>query len=122
MTVQSQAGAPVQFYRPEPYVQTPEMRSPEYVQMSTAAAITLGLVPGRMHRTGCTHCLNLLVTYPEGCRANCSYCGLARHREEDQAYADRNFIRVDWPTARYEDVIQRVREGADGARSACRNR
>ncbi|MBK1692901.1 radical SAM protein [Ectothiorhodospira mobilis] len=116
MTVQTQAGAPVHLYRPDPYVKTPEMRSPEYVQMSTAAAITLGLVPGRMHRTGCTHCLNLLVTYPEGCRANCSYCGLARHREEDQAYADRNFIRVDWPTARYEDVIQRVRDGADGGR------
>ncbi|MFP4081004.1 MAG: radical SAM protein [Ectothiorhodospira sp.] len=116
MTVQSQAVAPVNFYRPDPYVKTPEMRSPEYVQMSTAAAITLGLVPGRMHRTGCTHCLNLLVTYPEGCRANCSYCGLARHREDSQAYADRNFIRVDWPTARYEDVIQRIREGADGGR------
>jgi lipoyl synthase len=71
---------PVNFYRPDYHIKTPEMRSPEYVQMSTAAAITLGLVPGMMHRTACTHCLNLLVTYPEGCRANCSYCGLARHR------------------------------------------
>jgi biotin synthase len=90
------------------------MRSPDYVQMSTAAAITLGLVPGMMHRTACTHCLNLLVTYPEGCRANCAYCGLARHREEARDYADRNFIRVDWPTARYQDVIARVKAGADG--------
>ncbi|MBI4188987.1 MAG: radical SAM protein [Betaproteobacteria bacterium] len=104
---------PVRFYRPDYHVRTPEMRSPEYVQMSTAAAITLGLVPGKMHRTGCTHCLNLLVTYPEGCRANCAYCGLARHREEARDYADRNFIRVDWPTARYDDVIARVRAGAD---------
>ncbi len=106
--------APITFYRPNYHVRTPEMRSPEYVQMSTAAAITLGLVPGKMHRTACTHCLNLLVTYPEGCRANCAYCGLARHREEARDYADRNFIRVDWPTARYEDVIARVRSGADG--------
>ena len=78
---------PVRFYRPDYHVRTPEMRSPEYVQMSTAAAITLGLVPGKMHRTACTHCLNLLVTYPEGCRANCAYCGLARHREEARDYA-----------------------------------
>ena len=104
---------PVRFYRPDYHVRTPEMRSPEYVQMSTAAAITLGLVPGRMHRTACTHCLNLLVTYPEGCRANCAYCGLARHREETRDYADRNFIRVDWPAARYDDVIARVQAGAD---------
>jgi biotin synthase len=108
------SGQPIRFYRPDPHVRTPEMRSPEYVQMSTAAAITLGLVPGKMHRTACTHCLNLLVTYPEGCRANCAYCGLARHREEARDYADRNFIRVDWPTARYQDVIARVKAGADG--------
>ncbi|MBI2313329.1 MAG: radical SAM protein [Betaproteobacteria bacterium] len=104
---------PIRFYRPDYHVRTPEMRSPEYVQMSTAAAITLGLVPGRMHRTSCTHCLNLLVTYPEGCRANCAYCGLARHREEARDYADRNFIRVDWPTARYDEVIERVKAGGD---------
>lgn len=104
---------PIRFYRPDYRIKTPEMRSPEYVQMSTAAAITLGLVPGKMHRTACTHCLNLLVTYPEGCRANCAYCGLARHREEARDYADRNFIRVDWPTARYEEVIERVKAGAD---------
>ncbi|HEX6827998.1 MAG TPA: radical SAM protein [Burkholderiales bacterium] len=107
---------PVRFYRPDYHVRTPEMRSPEYVQMSTAAAITLGLVPGKMHRVDCTHCLNLLVTYPEGCRANCAYCGLARHREEARDYADRNFIRVDWPTARYDKVIERVRAGADRGR------
>lgn len=104
---------PIRFYRPNYHVKTPEMRSPEYVQMSTAAAITLGLIPGKMHRTACTHCLNLLVTYPEGCRANCAYCGLARHREEARDYADRNFIRVDWPTARYDEVIERVTAGSD---------
>jgi biotin synthase len=105
--------APVNFYRPDYRIKTPTMRSPEYVQMSTAAAITLGLVAGKMHRTACTHCLNLLVTYPEGCRANCAYCGLARHREEARDYADRNFIRVDWPTARYDEVIARVKAGGD---------
>jgi len=106
---------PVTFYKPDYFIQTPDMRSPEYVQMSTAAAITLGLVDGAMHRTSCTNCLNLLVTYKEGCRANCSYCGLARHREESRDYADRNFIRVEWPTARYDDVIEKVKAGKDNA-------
>jgi biotin synthase len=104
---------PIRFYRPNYHIKTPQMRSPEYVQMSTAAAITLGLIPGQMHRTACTHCLNLLVTYPEGCRANCAYCGLARHREEARDYADRNFIRVDWPTVRYDEVIERVKAAED---------
>jgi lipoyl synthase len=104
---------PLRLYRPDPHLRTPQMRSPEYVQMSTAAAITLGLIAGRMHRTACTHCLNLLVTYPEGCRANCAYCGLARHREEARDFAARNFIRVEWPSARYDEVIERVKAGDD---------
>ena len=94
---------------------TPHMRSPEYVQMSTAAAITLGIMPGAMHRCGCTRCLNLLLTYPEGCRANCAYCGLARHREGDRDYADRNFIRVDWPAVPTGQVIDKV--ARDGEKS-----
>ena len=92
------------------------MRSPEYVQLSTAAAITLGLLPGRMYRIDCTHCLNILVTYPEGCRANCSYCGLARHREESRDFADRNFIRVDWPSIKYDELIDIVCRGGDKGR------
>lgn len=110
---QTEAVVPITVYRPNYFIKTPTMRSPEYVQISTAAAISLGLVPGRMHRTACTHCLNLLVTYPEGCRANCAYCGLARHREETRDYADRNFIRVDWPAVRFDEIIERVRAGAD---------
>lgn len=92
---------------------SPSARSPAYVQLSTAAAITLGLMAGRMYRTACTHCLNLLVTYPEGCRANCAYCGLARHREESRDYAERNFIRVGWPSLPYDEVIRRVKAGED---------
>lgn len=106
--VKSAAEAPDGIYRPNIGRRTPLMRSPDYVQMSTAAAITLGLVPGRLYRCSCTRCLNLLLTYPEGCRANCAYCGLARHREAARNYADRNFIRVDWPAAPLDDVIARV--------------
>ena len=105
--------APEGVYLPKYKYLTPHMRSPDYVQMSTAAAITLGLVPGRMYRCSCTRCLNLLLTYPEGCRANCAYCGLARHREADRDYADRNFIRVDWPAAPLTEVIETVAKDGD---------
>jgi lipoyl synthase len=105
--------APHGVYMPDYNVLTPFMRSPEYVQMSTAAAITLGVVQGRMYRCECTRCLNLLLTYPEGCRANCAYCGLARHREAERDYADRNFIRVDWPAVPLATTIDIVaRAGA----------
>jgi biotin synthase len=72
-------------------------------------------MPGKMHRCGCTRCLNLLLTYPEGCRANCAYCGLARHREAERDYADRNFIRVDWPAVPLAKAIDIVAK--DGAKS-----
>jgi biotin synthase len=105
--------APHGVYLPDYNILTPHMRSPEYVQMSTAAAITLGVVQGKMYRCSCTRCLNLLLTYPEGCRANCAYCGLARHREAERDYADRNFIRVDWPAVPLDTVIDIVaRDGA----------
>ncbi len=105
--------APHGVYLPNYNILTPHMRSPEYVQMSTAAAITLGIMNGRMHRCACTRCLNLLLSYPEGCRANCAYCGLARHREAERDYADRNFIRVDWPAVPLEQTIDIVaRDGA----------
>jgi lipoyl synthase len=95
-------------YRPNYNILTPNMRSPEYVQMSTAAALTLGIMTGKMYRCECTRCLNLLLTYPEGCRANCAYCGLARHREAERDYADRNFIRVDWPAVPLDMTVDIV--------------
>jgi biotin synthase len=105
--------APQGVYRPNYNILTPNMRSPEYVQMSTAAALTLGIMAGKMYRCECTRCLNLLLTYPEGCRANCAYCGLARHREAERDYADRNFIRVDWPAVPLEQTIDIVAKQGD---------
>jgi len=105
--------APQGVYRPNYNILTPNMRSPEYVQMSTAAALTLGIMSGRMYRCECTRCLNLLLTYPEGCRANCAYCGLARHREAERDYADRNFIRVDWPAVPLDMTIDIVARAGD---------
>ena len=106
--------SPAGLYRPDYRVMTRHMRSPEYVQMSTAAAITLGLVEGQMHGCSCTRCLNLLLTYPEGCRANCAYCGLARHRESERNYADRNFIRVDWPAVSMDEIVDRIAADVKG--------
>ena len=40
---------------------------------------------------------------------------LARHREAERDYADRNFIRVDWPAVPMEVVIDKV--AADGENS-----
>jgi len=102
-------------YLPNNNIMAPYMKSPEYVQLSTAAAITLGIMGGRMHRCACTRCLNLLLTYAEGCRANCAYCGLARHREADRDYADRNFIRVDWPAVPMADIIDIVARDPDNS-------
>jgi biotin synthase len=113
--VKSRDLPPEGVYRPDYNILTPHMRSPEYVQMSTAAAITLGVTSGRMYRCSCTRCLNLLLTYPEGCRANCAYCGLARHREAERDYADRNFIRVDWPAVPMETIVEKV--AGDGENS-----
>ena len=106
--VKTNAVRPKGVYLPNNNLLAPHMQSPDYVQVSTAAAITLGIMSGKMYRCECTRCLNLLLTYPEGCRANCAYCGLARHREADRDYADRNFIRVDWPAVPIEDIVETV--------------
>ncbi|MDX2258362.1 MAG: radical SAM protein [Hyphomicrobiaceae bacterium] len=111
--IKAAGAAPGAGYRPRTRAIAPVMRSPEYVQISTASAITLGLGPGRLHRCACTRCLNLLLTYPEGCRANCAYCGLARHREAREDFPDRNFIRVDWPSLPVADLIERVAAAGD---------
>lgn len=81
--------------------------SPDYVRISMAAAIELGLKPGRIHRCSC-HCINLLQNYPEGCYANCSYCGLARERPGTPE--DNTFIRVAWPLYPTDLVAEKIAE------------
>lgn len=78
------------------------MQSPEYVQTSLAAAMTLGLKEGSFYRDAKLKALNLLLTYPQGCSANCAYCGLSRSRRHD-----RTFIRVVWPVYPLKEVITR---------------
>ena len=81
--------------------------SPDYVRISMAAAIELGLKPGRISGCSCD-CINLLQNYPQGCYANCTYCGLARERPG--AAEDNSFIRVDWPLYPTDLVAEKIGE------------
>lgn len=81
--------------------------SPDYVRISTAAALELGLVRGRL--AGCTcGCINLLQNYATSCFANCTYCGLARERPG--VSEDKSFIRVDWPLFPTARVAEKIAE------------
>ena len=81
--------------------------SPDYVRISVAAAIELGLARGRINGCSC-NCINLLQNYPQGCAANCSYCGLARERPG--LAEDNSFIRVDWPLYETDLVAEKIAE------------
>jgi biotin synthase len=83
--------------------------SPEYLQMSLAAAMTLGLKPGSFYKDAILPCVNLLLTYEEGCFARCAYCGLSYIRGcESGLHQDKSFIRVEWPTHSLDTIIQRL--------------
>lgn len=86
-----------------------EIESPKYVQTSLAGAMALGLEPGRFYRNAYPGSLNLLLTYSEGCRANCGYCGLARERKECD---DDTFIRVKWPAYELEHIAEILKQQA----------
>lgn len=81
-------------------------KSPEYLRMSLAAAMTLGFEPGLFYREAKLHCINLLLTYPSGCGARCAYCGLSDKRTGD--YNEKSFIRVRWPMYSLEEIIARI--------------
>jgi biotin synthase len=84
--------------------------SPEAARMSLAAAMTLGLRPGRFYRDAQLRCINLLQTYPEGCVGRCAYCGLARGRDLPAAKPEKgkSFIRVSWPSYSMETILDRM--------------
>lgn len=91
--------------------------SPEYLRISLAAAMTLGMEPGRFYRDAKLRCINLLMSYDEGCAANCSYCGLQRHREG--SYDAKSFIRVPWPMVSLEEIISRSLEHRSAIKRVC---
>ena len=81
------------------------MESPEYLQMSLAAALTLKFMKGSFYRNAKLYCINLLLTYENGCKASCAYCGLNKKRENVSSHAEKSFIRVDWPTYSLDNII-----------------
>ena len=82
--------------------------------MSLAAAMTLGLAPGTFYRGARLGCINLLLTYPGGCKANCQFCGLARekHRPDFDPKFEK-FIRVAWRTWSLDEVVERCQDAPD---------
>jgi len=87
--------------------------SPDYLQVSTAAAIALGLKRGRFWRGAKLRCANLLLTYADGCKGACQYCGLNRHRLQrttSNGANDSTFIRVGWPTFSTDEIISALRQ------------
>lgn len=91
--------------------------SPDYVQTSTAAAMTLGFIPGLFYRDAVLKGLNLLLTYEQGCAGKCSYCGLSQTRQVHND--DKSFIRVSWPNYSLEDILQRVKENPKHISRVC---
>jgi biotin synthase len=93
------------------------LSSPEHVRLSLAAAMTLDLVPGLFYRNARLGCINILLTYPDGCRASCAYCGLSKARAGE--YEEKSFIRVAWDAYPLADVIDRMAERRGRFERAC---
>jgi biotin synthase-related radical SAM superfamily protein len=93
------------------------IESPQYAKMSRATAMSLGLVGGRMYRGAVNKCVNLLVHYPEGCSANCAYCGLAKKRPG--SYQEKSFIHVDWPIYSMDKIIDAVNQAPSYVKRTC---
>ncbi|MCF8130229.1 MAG: radical SAM protein [Deltaproteobacteria bacterium] len=92
-------------------------QSPDYAKLSHATAISLGLMHNRMYRGAVNRCVNLLVHYPEGCSANCAYCGLAKKRPG--TYREKSFIHVDWPLFSIDDIIDVINTAPGYVKRTC---
>ncbi|MEM1545710.1 MAG: radical SAM protein [Candidatus Methanomethylicia archaeon] len=84
------------------------MESPDYVRLSIAADIALGFSNGRFKHNVKPYCINLLLHFNDGCKANCLYCGQAR--EISKGATCKTLIRVEWPLRSLNEVIERLRE------------
>ncbi|MDQ1335398.1 MAG: lipoyl synthase, partial [Thermodesulfobacteriota bacterium] len=93
------------------------MESPGDLRMSLAAAMTLGFKRGLFYRNARLYCINLLLTYPDGCLARCAYCGLSSRRPG--AYNGKSFIRVTWPTYPLAEIVGRLVERKDRVKRVC---
>lgn len=98
------------------------MKSPEYVQTSLAAAITLGMEPGRFKEKVKLTGLNLLLFYDKKCIGRCAYCGLSKQSKDIKSSPgkkSKTFIRVKWPAYLLEDIIKKTLENPDCFERIC---
>jgi biotin synthase len=93
-----------------------QRESPQFIQTSLAASLTLGFQQGSFHRNAKLKGLNLLLHYKEGCLGKCHFCGLSRSRREGPR--GKTFIRVDWPLYLLEQIIERTK-GKDQIHRVC---
>ncbi len=98
--------------------ETAVSESPEVVRLSLAAAMSLRLKPGRFYRGATLGCLNILLTYRDGCAGNCQYCGLARERTVGRS-GGQSFIRVEWPVYPLQKVLRAVGRGDHELKRIC---
>ncbi len=70
-----------------------------------------------MYRGAVNRCVNLLVHYPEGCAANCAYCGLARKRPG--TYQEKSFIHVEWPLYPMEEIVDAINKAPSYVTRTC---
>jgi biotin synthase-related radical SAM superfamily protein len=95
----------------------PTGASPDWVRISYASALALRFKSGRFTREFDFGGINLLLSYDEGCRSDCGYCGLARSRAG--AYEDKSFIRVEWPLVGTDDLVERMGRYEDRLTRLC---
>ncbi|MGO9971540.1 MAG: radical SAM protein [Solirubrobacteraceae bacterium] len=96
---------------------TPSRESPQWVRISYASALALRFVSGRFTRAMEFGGVNLLLSYDRGCLSDCGYCGLARNRPGD--WAQRSFIRVQWPLVETGELVRRLARHQDRVTRLC---
>lgn len=82
--------------------------SPDWVRLSFGADMVLGFSPGMFLKGALNTTINLLEYYPDGCKANCLYCGQAR--EVATSAECKTLIRVEWPLRPLKEVLKRIKE------------
>jgi biotin synthase-related radical SAM superfamily protein len=82
--------------------------SPDWVRLSFGADMVLGFSSGVFLKGALNTTINLLQYYPDGCKANCSYCGQAR--EVANGPECKTLIRVEWPLRPLNEVLKRIYE------------
>ncbi|MFX0096807.1 MAG: radical SAM protein [Candidatus Hodarchaeota archaeon] len=91
------------------------MESPDHIRLSNAADITLGYSHGRFWRNAKLFCINVLLSFEDGCTANCLYCG--QGRETASSAVCKSLIRVEWPLRPLDESIERFRKKFVGSGS-----